>query len=137
MSLALGAGVREAIARAAEEGYPNEICGLLVGRLGADPLAEEAWPCPNSNTERTRDRYQLEPQAQLRLEKRARERGLDVVGYYHSHPDHPAAASETDSSLSWEETAYLIQSVRQGKAEDLRAWRRAKGEERLREIPLR
>jgi proteasome lid subunit RPN8/RPN11 len=134
VSLKLGAGVREAIARAAEEGYPHEVCGLLVGRPGLG--AEEAWPCPNSNTERASDRYQLEPQAQLRLEKRARQLGLDVVGYYHSHPDHPAAASETDNGLSWEDTTYLIQSVLQGRAEDLRGWRRAKGEAVLKEIPL-
>jgi proteasome lid subunit RPN8/RPN11 len=131
----LAASAREAIAEAAQSGYPNEVCGILLGRA-AEALVEEAVPCPNLNAERSRDRYQLDPLAQLKIEKRARERGLDVLGYYHSHPDHPAAASETDSSLSWEDTAYLIQSVIRGQAEDLRAWRRAKGEPRLSEIPL-
>jgi proteasome lid subunit RPN8/RPN11 len=116
-----------AVQRQAEAGYPNEVCGLLLGRAGAQALAEEAHPCANVNKERTRDRYLMDPLEQLRLEKDARARGLDVLGYYHSHPDHPALASATDNQLSWEGVHYLIVAVRDGKVVDHKAWWRDPG----------
>lgn len=136
MKAALTAAARKAIQAAAEAGYPHEVCGVLLGRGGDSPVIEEAHACPNLNQQRSRDRYELDPAAQLRIEKSARERGLDVLGYYHSHPDHPALASDTDNSLSWEATYYLIQAVSQGRCGDLRAWYRPNGQARLSEAQL-
>lgn len=59
-----------------------------------------------------------------------------MLGYYHSHPDHPSLASETDNSLSWEQTLYLIQSVRQGRCASLQAWFRPMGAPRLAEVEM-
>jgi proteasome lid subunit RPN8/RPN11 len=131
VSLRLAEAARRAIAGAAEAGYPHEVCGILLGRLGAEAVAEEAAPCPNINAERSRDRYELDPLTQVKIEKGARERGLDVVGYYHSHPDHPAQASVTDSQLSWPGIYYLIQSVQAGRAGDLNAFIRTDQEKML------
>ena len=103
----------------AEAGYPLEVCGILLGRGGR---AEEAHACGNLNTERAADRYQMDPQDHLRIEKDARARGLELLAYYHSHPDHPADASATDLALSWEGMRYLIVAVHQGKAVDQRLW---------------
>lgn len=137
MKARLEAAALEAIRAAAQAGYPHEVCGVLLGRLApAEAAVLEAHACPNLNTERARDRYEMDPQAQLRVEKDARARGLDVVGYYHSHPDHPADASETDQSLSWEGTLYLIQAVDAGRAGRLKAWWRDPGVPRLAEVPL-
>ena len=136
MSLRLRAQALQAIRAAAEAGYPHEVCGILLGRGGESPEAAEAHPCDNVVAERSHDRYELDPKAQLRIEKGARERGLDVVGYYHSHPDHPALASETDNALSWERTVYLIQSVRQGRCDELRAWARGSGQPRLQPLDI-
>lgn len=136
MKARLGAAARQAIEAAAVAGYPHEICGILLGRQGQEPSIEEAVAVANLNQERSQDRYLLDPAAQLKVEKSARERGLDVLGYYHSHPDHPSLASETDNSLSWEETLYLIQSVRQGSCASLQAWFRPTGVPRLAEVEL-
>ena len=103
----------------AEAGYPHEVCGILLGR---DGRADEAHACANLDTERAGDRYQMDPRDQLRIEKDARARGLELVAYYHSHPDHPADASATDLALSWEGVRYLIVAVQQGRLVDQRLW---------------
>jgi proteasome lid subunit RPN8/RPN11 len=120
----------------AQAGYPHEICGILLGRAGETAEIREAHSCPNLNAERSRDRYLIDPLEQMRVERDARARGLDVLGYFHSHPDHPAAASATDLELSWEDLVYLIVSVRDAKVVDRRAWRRAPGAKAFDEIPI-
>lgn len=109
--------------------YPNEACGVLVGRhSGSDLEVLEAIACGNANTERAADRYLLDPKDQLRVEKDARARGLEVVGYYHSHPDHPSQASATDLAQSWEALLYLILSVQKGQPTSLQGWWRDPGQ---------
>ncbi|HTB34025.1 MAG TPA: M67 family metallopeptidase [bacterium] len=127
LTLRLSAPAWAAVQRHAESGYPHEVCGILIGQAGDQPSAAEAHPCSNVNKERARDRYLMDPQEQMRLEKDARNRGLDVLGYYHSHPDHPAVASATDNQLSWESVHYLIVAVRDGKVVDHKAWWRDPG----------
>jgi proteasome lid subunit RPN8/RPN11 len=117
-------------------GYPNEVCGILLGRAGDPAQILEAHACANVVTERVRDRYLIDPLEQLRIEKDARARSLDVVGYYHSHPDHPAQASATDLEQSWEQSLYLIVSVREGRVEERRAWFRAPGRAAFEEVFL-
>jgi len=133
LTLGLSPSAWASVQKHAEAGYPNEICGVLLGRAGEEALAQEAHPCANVNKDRARDRYLMDPQEQLRLEKDARLRGLDVLGYYHSHPDHPALASATDNSLSWEGVHYLIVAVWNGKVTDRKAWWRDPGGTALKE----
>lgn len=114
-------------------GYPHEVCGILLGRLGLPLLVLEAIPCVNANTERAADRYLLEPKEQLQVEKDARARGLDVVGYYHSHPDHPSKASETDRAQSWESLLYLILAVENSRDTSLQGWWRDPGQGQFQE----
>ena len=137
LTLRLGAEAWASVRRHAEAGYPREVCGLLIGHSGNVAEAAEAHPCANVNKERAEDRYLMDPLEQLRLEKDARARGLDVLGYYHSHPDHPAQASATDNQLSWEGVYYLIVAVRDGKVADQRAWWRDPGSPGLEEKVLR
>jgi len=119
---------RAALQAHAAAQYPHEACGVLLGRaLEKACEVQEAVPCRNINAERAHDRYQIDPKEQLKVEKDARARGLDVLGYFHSHPDHPAAASATDLALSWEDVLYLIQAVDKGRPGDLQAYWRPAG----------
>jgi len=105
------------LARAADErirdlaaaAYPNEGCGVLVGRFAADNAqADEATSGRNLNTERANDRYLLDPGDIVRAERAARARGLDIVGFWHSHPDHPAWPSQFDTDHAWLDYVYVI-----------------------------
>jgi proteasome lid subunit RPN8/RPN11 len=118
-------------------GYPHETCGVLLGRF-SDGSVEvlEAQACGNANIDRAADRYLIEPKDQLRIEKDARTRGLDVVGYYHSHPDHPSQASATDLAQSWEGVLYLILGVEKGEAKRLQGWWRSSGEPAFSEVSI-
>lgn len=82
----------------ARSGYPFEACGIFLGRpAGPGPaVVEDVVPVVNRETENPRVRYQIAPEDHLRIYKEARSRGLDIVGFFHSHPDHPARPSETD-----------------------------------------
>lgn len=134
MNLVLATQAWETLRSAAEAGYPLEVCGILLGpagQTGPQRRVSEAVACGNLNVERARDRYQMDPLDQLRVERDARQRGLETLGYYHSHPDHPADASATDLELSWEGVHYLIVSVRDGRVADQRAWYRAPGQARF------
>lgn len=110
------------------EGYPHEVCGLLAGNTPASGVrhATEVHAAPNLNVERARDRYILDPAAYREIEKDVAARGLEIVGVYHSHPDHPSAPSETDRARAeevWEELeswSYLILEVT---SEGVRSWR--------------
>jgi proteasome lid subunit RPN8/RPN11 len=109
-----------------EAGYPEEACGLLLGRsAGGLSEAVAVRRAVNLNRARARDRYELDPRDLLAAEREARERGLDVVGVWHSHPDHPAEPSATDLSAAWEGWSYVIVPVLAGVAGDPRSWRLA------------
>lgn len=122
MNAKLAPAAEQAIRQHGRQGYPHEVCGVLLGRAGQPLQVLEAVACGNANTERAHDRYLIEPKDQLRVEKEARLRGLDVVGYYHSHPDHPSRPSETDRTQSWEGLLYVIVAVSQGKDAGLQGW---------------
>jgi proteasome lid subunit RPN8/RPN11 len=107
----------------AEASYPEECCGLLLGHLYGDRKAVlEMRRAANLNRERANDRYLMDPKDQLAAEKHARQASLEILGYYHSHPDHPAKASSTDDELSWEKVTYLIVSVKEGKLAHMAAF---------------
>jgi len=106
-------------------GHPHETCGVLVGspRPGGGARVERVVACRNLNTERARDRYDLDPDDYLQAEIAARRDGLEIVGIWHSHPDHPARPSETDRAAAWEGWSYLILSVAADGVRDVRSWR--------------
>ena len=127
--LILKQGQLAAMRAHAEQGFPHEICGILLGKIESRESPEksvrrvkEVIQAANLNEERAADRYELDPKVQIQAEKRARELGWQVLGFYHSHPDHPCKASETDFQRSWEDYSYLIISVQSGKAADHACW---------------
>ena len=99
----------------AGEGYPYEICGILIGPRGSD-LVTQTRRVRNTVVERARDRYEMDPRDQIRIQRECDENGLEIVGYYHSHPDHPAQASVTDATRSWAGPVYVIVSCVKGQA---------------------
>jgi proteasome lid subunit RPN8/RPN11 len=135
----------------AERLYPEECCGLLLGKseickdlIELVPL-ENHWenystdehvpalgnlnentnisPAANRETDYTRRRrYSIDPKDMLRLQKQARSQGLNIIGIYHSHPDHVAVPSECDRLWAWPEYIYTIVSVCKGKAVDVKSW---------------
>jgi len=113
----------ELINHVAQAGYPQEVCGLLIGQMD-----DQGWkvsdvrPVANLNTERAADRFQLDPAAFQALDRELRGTKNDIIGVYHSHPDCPAKPSPTDLGSAWEGFAYPIISVRDGQAAELRCW---------------
>jgi proteasome lid subunit RPN8/RPN11 len=104
--------------------YPYECCGLLLGRYGADEkVVTETYPISNAREESAkRNRFLIEPVELMRGERYARERDLEVVGFYHSHPDSPAVPSQYDLDHAWPTYSYIIVSTRADKATDLFSW---------------
>jgi proteasome lid subunit RPN8/RPN11 len=101
--------------------YPYECCGLLLGRYGADgKVVTETYPISNAREESAkRNRFLIEPVELMRGERYARERDLEVVGFYHSHPDSPAVPSQYDLDHAWPTYSYIIVSTREDEATDL------------------
>jgi proteasome lid subunit RPN8/RPN11 len=126
VSLAIDAGDLQRIEAHGEAAYPEECCGVLIGRdaqNGGPASVEQVVAADNERADSRHNRYVISPQALLRAQRDARERGLEIVGYYHSHPDHPARPSEFDREHAWPGTSYLIVSIEKGKAVDRRSWR--------------
>ena len=93
----------------ADEAYPNEGCGVLVGRVTGERVEIlAATHGRNLNTERSRDRYVLDPADIVEADREARARGWDIVGFWHTHPDHPAQPSRYDTDRAWTDYVYII-----------------------------
>jgi proteasome lid subunit RPN8/RPN11 len=109
-----------AIRRHGEETYPHECCGVLLGRsVNSVNEVEDAVRAGNTRTDSAHNRYHIAPQELVRIQRQGRERGLDIVGFYHSHPDHPAQWSRTDfAEAHWLGCSYVITSVQKGVAQD-------------------
>jgi proteasome lid subunit RPN8/RPN11 len=105
-----------------EDGYPYEICGVMLGPRGGRGRVTETRRARNTVVDRAHDRYEIDPLDLIRIEREADASGLEIVGYYHSHPDHPAQASATDAGRSWAGPVYLIVAVHQGTAVDQNAF---------------
>jgi cysteine synthase B len=108
------------IRRHAGDTYPDECCGALIG---SDGQIIEAFPLSNTQAENRKRRFLIGPDAYRRAEARAEELGASLLGFYHSHPDHPAVPSSFDLEHAWPNLIYAIVSVRRGQARELRAWR--------------
>ena len=107
-----------------EGGYPNEACGALLGRVNAaDREVAEFRAMRNVITDRPWDRYALDPLEQLRVQKDAESRGLEIIGFAHSHPDHPPIPSRFDAEHAWSFYSYLVASVQNGVLRVARSWR--------------
>jgi proteasome lid subunit RPN8/RPN11 len=107
-----------------QAGYPLETCGLLVGQARDDGIdVSQVTQARNLNATRAHDRYELDPGDFLLTDERARANGLEIVGVWHSHPNHPARPSETDRVAAWEGWSYVIVSVTREGIADVRAWR--------------
>lgn len=123
-TLHLPTDLSSALTELARASYPREACGLLVGKNGGEIVrVERVLEARNLNTQRAQDRFELDPTDLLAAEKEARAAGLEVVGVWHTHPDHPARPSETDRSGAWEGWSYVICSVTSEAVPDMRSWR--------------
>jgi len=116
----------EKIVRAdGEKAYPNECCGVLIGEIdnAGVKIAKHAQAIDNARDGSEQyNRFLITPEDMLKAEKTARTMKLDVIGFYHSHPDHPAAPSDYDKEHALPFYSYVIVSVKQGKAEILTSW---------------
>ncbi len=139
MGLRLSEEQNRAIRKHGARDYPNECCGVLLGSAnGLEKVVREVVPLKNlrhdperaqallpvgdAGRETERNRFLIDPKDQLRVEKEARARGLEVLGYYHSHPDHPAKPSNYDREHAWPWYAYVILSVEKGEPKELTCW---------------
>ena len=115
---------RNEIAAHGERDYPYECCGLLLGAFG-DGLKRvaETYPISNAREEAAkRNRFLIRPEELMRGERYAETRTLEVVGFYHSHPDDQAVPSQYDLEHAWPVYSYIVISIRGGQAGDLRSW---------------
>ncbi|MEM6424660.1 MAG: M67 family metallopeptidase [Cyanobacteria bacterium P01_H01_bin.119] len=135
------------IASHAAQTYPEECCGLLLGvwdsaserrRLRLVVPVDNTWSTEVEALEGLSDddgaqtaaefsldrrrRYWIAPRTMLKVQREARDRGLNIIGVYHSHPDYPAVPSERDRQLAWSDYSYLIVSVQAGQSVDLKSW---------------
>ena len=118
--LSITSDVDQAIRAHGRETYPHECCGALVGR-GFHVTAIVALP--NTTEEGPRRRFLVRASDYREAERRAGELGAELLGFYHSHPDHPAEPSQFDLEHAWPNMSYLIISVRQGQPKEARSWR--------------
>ena len=110
---------------AARSGYPGEVCGIVLGRdtAGGERVIERAMPVRNAQSEDRERRYLIPAGVVLSAERIAKSAGLEVIGFYHSHPEQPAHPSTIDCDLAWPWYTHLIISVRAGEPAEVRAWR--------------
>jgi proteasome lid subunit RPN8/RPN11 len=102
-----------------EETYPHECCGVLLGQMNGDGVrtATSVARCGNTRNDSPHNRYNIDPKELIRIQKQGRERGEEIIGFYHSHPDHPARWSSTDlAEAHWLGCSYVITSVEKGTA---------------------
>lgn len=120
----------------ARETYPEECCGVLIGRPGPRPAVCSAHPAENCHAERTCDRYEVEPREILRLDRVAESQGEEILGFYHSHPDHPPRPSPTDVEYAWPSYVYLIVAVTKQGHTEMKAWSYDERLHHFRECPI-
>ena len=110
----------EAIQGEAAKAYPHEGCGALLG--SATDGVEEALPLPNTEEQAPRTRFVVSARDYIAVEDEAESRGLKLLGFWHSHPDHPARPSATDRKYAWEGLLTFVIAVEKGQPRDLTAW---------------
>lgn len=118
----------------AESAYPDECCGIMLGQMADDVKTlvevwqtENTWSAkadsyPNGELGTTKSRYAIAPAVLLQAQRKARDLCLEIIGIYHSHPNHAAVPSEFDRIYAWQRYSYIIVSVHEGKACELLCW---------------
>src|SRR3989337_1688457 len=119
-SLRLMPGIAEAIRRHGVDTYPNECCGALIG---ADGAVEHVAPLPNTTEEGARRRFLIRPSDYKFVEEEATRLNRKLLGFYPSHPDHPARPSQYDLDHAFPFFSYIIVSVREGVSQEMTSWR--------------
>lgn len=115
----------EEIKKQGEEGYPYEICGFMLGKIDYENNireVKEVLQVENQNKERANDRFEISPKDYLKVEDYAEKNGVQIIGIYHTHPDHPDKPSKTDLMFAQPDMSYIVMSVNNGKAENWRSW---------------
>jgi proteasome lid subunit RPN8/RPN11 len=149
MATTLSLEIAKKIREHGAETYPYECCGALLGR-DLDPAATSApdaatlpareilalHPLVNRRDDSPRNRFSVTSDDVREAEKAAKEKGIEVVGWYHSHPDHPAAPSQYDQDHAWPWYSYIIVSVANGKPEQMTSWRLADDRSQFTSEPL-
>jgi proteasome lid subunit RPN8/RPN11 len=105
------------------ETYPHECCGALLGRDDNGREIIDLLPLENRRNDSPRNRFEVTPDDVRLAEKTAREKNIDLIGWYHSHPDAPARPSEFDREHAWPWYSYIIVSVQKGEPKDTTSWR--------------
>lgn len=109
----------DALREHGKETYPHECCGVLLGSFGdeGEKAVARVARCGNTRDDSPHNRYHIDPKELIRIQREGRERGEEIVGFYHSHPDHPARWSVTDlAEAHWFGCSYVITSVKAGEA---------------------
>ena len=116
--LKLGQSHYDSIRQHGEQTYPHECCGVLLGQFENEVrVVTSMVRCGNTRTDSPKSRYNIDPKELVRIQREARERNEEIIGFYHSHPDHPAHWSETDlAEAHWFGCSYVITSVEKGRA---------------------
>ncbi len=123
MALKISAGDVSHIHNHAKETYPEECAGVIVGMdTGEMKVVVDVWRAENVHEEERSRRFLIEPLQIKKFEEQAQERDLDVLGFYHSHPDHPAEPSEYDRDHAWPYYSYIIASVGSDEVKAMRSW---------------
>lgn len=123
MPLKIGRGDIGHIHEHALETYPEECAGIMVGMdAGIVKVVVDVWRADNIHEEERSRRFLIDPRVYMDLEEKAGERDLDIIGIYHSHPDHPAEPSEYDREHALPGWSYVIVSAGQDEVKDLRCW---------------
>ena len=123
--LQLSSPRQDEISTHGEQDYPHECCGLMLGQFDEQrgKVVTETYPISNAREEAAkRNRFLIRPEELMRGEKYAAEKGLEVVGFYHSHPDDQAVPSQYDLEHAWPMYSYVVVAVHEGIAKDLRSW---------------
>ena len=120
VAVRLARSVHEQIRLEAARSYPNEGCGALLGP--AHGVVSESLALPNEETTSPRTRFAVSPSDYLAVEESADARGLLLLGFWHSHPDHPARPSSTDRAFAWPGLVTLVIRVEKGEPHEITAW---------------
>lgn len=122
----------DTLRRHGEETYPHECCGAMLGTIGSDgaTTVTSIVRCGNTRTDSPQNRYNIDPRELMTIQRDALNAGVDIVGFYHSHPDHPAQWSPTDlAEAHWIGCSYVITSVDKGRANITNSFRLMGSEE--------
>ena len=110
----------------------------MIGTIGGENQTVHAFRiCKNLNKERARDRYDMDPLDMLRAQREFENSPWDIIGIYHSHPDHPSRPSQTDTDRAWPNYSYVIISVQKGTVASAQSWVLNEGEKKFYEEPPR